>query len=44
MKDWIKLSGLNESKESDFEEFSKKRYSGAKKIADSAGKRVARLF
>jgi hypothetical protein len=36
MKDWIKLSGLNESKESDFQEFSKKRYAGAKKIVENA--------
>lgn len=39
MKDWIKLSGLNESKESDFKEFSEKRYSGAKKITDSSAEK-----
>jgi len=39
MRDWIKLSGLNESKESDFEEFSEKRYDGAKKISDSAAEK-----
>jgi hypothetical protein len=36
MSDWIDLSGINESKESEFKEFSGKRYDGAKKIADSA--------
>ena len=39
MQDWIKLSGLNESKESDFQEFSDKRYSGAKKIAENASEK-----
>lgn len=39
MQDWIKLSGLNESKELDFENFSDKRYLGAKKITDSAAEK-----
>ena len=36
MKEWAILSGINESKNSDFIEFSKKRYEGAKKISDMA--------
>lgn len=36
MSEWTDLSGINESKEPDFKEFSKKRYAGAKKIVDSA--------
>lgn len=36
MKDWIHLSGINESRESEMEDFSGKRYEGAKKIADAA--------
>lgn len=36
MNDWITLSGINESEESEFKDFSGKRYDGAKKIADAA--------
>lgn len=36
MRDWLELSGINESRESELEEFSGKRYDGAKKIADAA--------
>lgn len=39
MNDWIRLSGLNESTERDLEEFSGKRYDGAKKIADAAAEK-----
>lgn len=39
MNDWIRLSGLNESTEHDFKEFSGKRYEGAKKIADAAAEK-----
>ena len=34
--EWKMLSGINESKDSDFSNFSKKRYQGAKKIANAA--------
>jgi hypothetical protein len=36
MNDWIVLSGINESSESELKEFSGKRFDGAKKIADAA--------
>ena len=37
MKDWLKLSGLNEAKQNDaLAAFAKKRHAGAKKIAKAA--------
>ena len=39
MNDWVKLSGINESSEQDFETFAGKRYDGAKKIADAAAEK-----
>lgn len=36
MRDWLELSGVNESRESELEDFSGKRHDGAKKIADAA--------
>jgi len=39
MNDWTRLSGINESKEPEFKEFSGKRLEGAKKIADSASEK-----
>lgn len=36
MREWLKLSGINESRESELEEFYSKRHEGAKKIAAAA--------
>jgi hypothetical protein len=39
MNEWLKLSGINESLESDLITFAGKRYQGAKKIVDMAEKK-----
>ena len=36
MNDWIKLSGITESKQNEFEVFAGKRYDGAEKIVNAA--------
>jgi hypothetical protein len=39
MNEWLKLSGINESIESDFVTFAGKRYQGAEKIVNMADKK-----
>jgi hypothetical protein len=39
MNDWLRLSGIKESKETGFEQFAGKRYEGAEKIADAAAEK-----